>query len=254
MAGPSNDWERLGALEPYFAVLTEERFLRENLTPERLEEFYASGERDVAWFLSLAARVRGEAPPVRSALELGCGVGRLCLPLARRGVRVTGVDVAPSMLAAARARAAAEGLAHAAFLPVEVLGELPPQSFDLVLSYIVFQHIPPSQGERYLRQVLRLAAPGGTVLLHFTLRRPGTALRRALRELRSRSPLVHRLAVRLRGERDLPYMQMNEYEAPRLLELFAEAGLTAPAIVPTDHGGIPGAIFAASRPPAPAGK
>ena len=247
MTTPRNDWERLGAEEPYFAVLTDERFLRENLTPEAVEELYASGERDVESFLALASRVRGEAPAPRNALELGCGVGRLCLPLARRGVQVTGVDVAPSMLAAARARAAAEGLANATFLPVEALDGLAPGSFDFVLSYIVFQHIPPRQGERYLRQVLRLASHGATVLLHFTLRRPGTPLRRVMRELRSRSPVVHRLVGRLRGERNLHYMQMNEYEQHRLLKLFAEAGLTAPTIVPTDHGGIPGAIFVASR-------
>jgi SAM-dependent methyltransferase len=39
-----------------------------------------------------------------SVLEIGCGTGRLSLPLARRGLSVTGVDVSPHMLAKARAK------------------------------------------------------------------------------------------------------------------------------------------------------
>lgn len=41
-----------------------------------------------------------------SVLELGCGTGRVAIPLARAGLRVTGVDLSPAMLAIARERAA----------------------------------------------------------------------------------------------------------------------------------------------------
>ncbi|MXW36447.1 MAG: class I SAM-dependent methyltransferase [Chloroflexi bacterium] len=44
----------------------------------------------------------------RDVLELGCGTGRVAVPLAAAGSRVTGVDISPAMLAAARERA--EGL------------------------------------------------------------------------------------------------------------------------------------------------
>jgi SAM-dependent methyltransferase len=43
-------------------------------------------------------------------LELGCGTGRVLLPLARAGYQVTGVDLSAGMLAEARRKAAAEGL------------------------------------------------------------------------------------------------------------------------------------------------
>jgi SAM-dependent methyltransferase len=58
------------------------------------------GRRDLAFWRTLAARERG---PV---LELGCGTGRLLLPLARAGVRITGIDRSAAMLSKARARAA----------------------------------------------------------------------------------------------------------------------------------------------------
>jgi SAM-dependent methyltransferase len=56
------------------------------------------------FYESLAARVGG---PV---LDLGCGTGRIAIPLAERGYAVTGLDMAPAMLAAARRKSAARGL------------------------------------------------------------------------------------------------------------------------------------------------
>jgi SAM-dependent methyltransferase len=43
-----------------------------------------------------------------TALELGCGTGRLLIPLARAGLHVTGLDITPAMLAVARRKATCE--------------------------------------------------------------------------------------------------------------------------------------------------
>lgn len=51
----------------------------------------------------------GLAPAGASVLELGCGTGRLTIPLARRGRSVTGLDASATMLSAARAKAAGSG-------------------------------------------------------------------------------------------------------------------------------------------------
>jgi ubiquinone/menaquinone biosynthesis C-methylase UbiE len=56
------------------------------------------GRRDVAFWRRIVAR---EAAPT---LELGCGTGRLLMPLARTGARMTGVDLSAPMLARAVAR------------------------------------------------------------------------------------------------------------------------------------------------------
>ena len=56
------------------------------------------GRRDIAFWQRMAAPVDG---PI---LELGCGTGRVALPLARRGSRVVGIDRSASMLARARTR------------------------------------------------------------------------------------------------------------------------------------------------------
>jgi SAM-dependent methyltransferase len=59
---------------------------------------YADHTEDIAYYVD-RARTSGARPRV---LELGCGTGRLTLPIARAGVQIVGVDQAPSMLAALR--------------------------------------------------------------------------------------------------------------------------------------------------------
>ena len=63
---------------------------------------YADREEDVAYYVRLAKRIGG---PV---LEHGCGNGRITLPIARAGVRITGVDISAPMLADLRANLAKE--------------------------------------------------------------------------------------------------------------------------------------------------
>jgi SAM-dependent methyltransferase len=62
------------------------------------ENAQTMGRRDVAFWRRLAAKTAG---PV---LELGCGTGRVAVPVARAGARVVGIDRSASMLAQARKR------------------------------------------------------------------------------------------------------------------------------------------------------
>ncbi|MBM4416132.1 MAG: class I SAM-dependent methyltransferase [Chloroflexi bacterium] len=60
-------------------------------------------EEDIALYRELAERQGG------AVLELGCGTGRVAIPLAAAGLEVTGVDASPRMLAVAQERAQAAG-------------------------------------------------------------------------------------------------------------------------------------------------
>jgi trans-aconitate methyltransferase len=224
------DWEAFARAEPFFAVLTDERFLRERMSDADRAAFFASGEADVDRILGL---LPGFAP--QSALDFGCGVGRLTRALALRVPRVAGVDVAPSMLALARQHAP-----EASFST-----ELPDARFDFILSLIVFQHIAVRRGEQLLHALLERLAPGGAAAIQLTFRRAGSPLRRLARRVRARVPLVHTLAQRLRGERAMPYMEMNEYDLDRVTAIFRAHGCTIEQMLPTDHGGIEGAIVIA---------
>jgi SAM-dependent methyltransferase len=228
------DWNTLGETEPFFAVLTDERFLCARMSDDDREAFFASGEADVANVFGLIAR--SDFAP-KSALDFGCGVGRLTRALTKRVERVAGVDAAESMLRIAR-----QNVPEATFSLT-----IPDATFDMILSLIVFQHIPIRRGEAILDELLGRLKTGGVAVLHFTFRRPGSSLRRMARVVRARVPLVHRIAQRGRGERAMPYMQMNEYDIDRVLAIMRRHGCGEPRLVPTNHGGIEGAIVIAER-------
>src|SRR5260370_3119868 len=97
------------------------------------------------------------------AFDAGCGTGFLSLELAARGHRVTGVDFAPSMLDAARRKAAAQGLvvrfehADAENLPFA------PGSFDLAISRHVLWTLP--HPEAAIDEWIRVLRPGGRLAI-----------------------------------------------------------------------------------------
>jgi SAM-dependent methyltransferase len=111
-----------------------------------------------------------------AVLDLGCGTGEHTLMAAERGLPATGVDVAPTAIAKARAKASQRGL-DARFLlqdalTVDILGE----SFDVVLDCGFF-HVLPDDARGPLADVLRrVMAPGASYyLLCFSDRVPGDA-------------------------------------------------------------------------------
>jgi SAM-dependent methyltransferase len=96
------------------------------------------------------------------AVELGCGTGYVGGWMARRGARVTGIDVSPAQLATAR-RLAAEHGAEITFIEgnAEATG-LPDAAFDFAVSeYGAAIWCPP---EKWLREAWRLLRPGGRVV------------------------------------------------------------------------------------------
>lgn len=104
--------------------------------------------------------------PGDAVLDLACGWGRHSLELARRGLRVTGLDLSGSLLAHARRRAAR---AHLAVGWVQAdMRELPwTAEFDAVLSLFssLGYFLSDAEDLRVLRAVRRALRPGGVFLL-----------------------------------------------------------------------------------------
>lgn len=76
--------------------------------PHLYDALYRGFTADIPFYLDLARRDPARTDPARTespVLELACGSGRVTIPLARAGVAVTGVDISPEMIAAARAAA-----------------------------------------------------------------------------------------------------------------------------------------------------
>ncbi|MBA4008548.1 MAG: bifunctional 2-polyprenyl-6-hydroxyphenol methylase/3-demethylubiquinol 3-O-methyltransferase UbiG [Erythrobacter sp.] len=97
----------------------------------------------------------------KSALDIGCGAGLLCEPLARLGAAVTGVDAAAENIAAAAAHAEGVGL-DIRYMAGEV-GALDIGTFDLVTSVEVIEHVADKPA--FLRDVAARLAPDGLLVM-----------------------------------------------------------------------------------------
>ncbi|PEQ14541.1 bifunctional 3-demethylubiquinol 3-O-methyltransferase/2-polyprenyl-6-hydroxyphenol methylase [Novosphingobium sp. PC22D] len=97
----------------------------------------------------------------RRALDVGCGAGLLCEPLARLGAEVTGVDAAEENVAAAQAHAEASGLAID-YRQGEI-GEMGPSGFDLVCAMEVIEHVADKGA--FVAALAGALAPGGLLVL-----------------------------------------------------------------------------------------
>lgn len=97
----------------------------------------------------------------KRALDVGCGAGLLCEPLARLGANVTGVDAAEENVAAARAHAAGTGL------DIQYrcgdLGQLGLTDFDLVCSMEVIEHV--SDKRAFVTALASALAEGGLMII-----------------------------------------------------------------------------------------
>ena len=97
----------------------------------------------------------------KSALDVGCGAGLLCEPLARLGADVTGVDAAPENTAAAAHHAEGSGL-DIRYMAGE-LADLDLGQFDLVTCLEVIEHVADKGA--FVHQLAESLAPEGLLIL-----------------------------------------------------------------------------------------
>lgn len=97
----------------------------------------------------------------KSALDIGCGAGLLCEPLARLGAAVTGVDASAENVSVAAAHAEGMGL-DIRYMAGEVAG-LDIGTFDLVTCVEVIEHVADKPA--FMRDVAARLAPGGLLVM-----------------------------------------------------------------------------------------
>jgi SAM-dependent methyltransferase len=151
------EWNHRATKDAHFYVA----FGRQNQSEE---DFLATAAEVVPVFEREFVRLRPAMPSERRALEIGCGPGRLMLPMSRHFGEIHGVDVSEEMAALARTRLADVPGAQVHVTSGADLGVLADAYFDFVYSYIVFQHIPSREIVlNYLREARRVLKPGGVL-------------------------------------------------------------------------------------------
>jgi ubiquinone/menaquinone biosynthesis C-methylase UbiE len=128
------------------------------------EEFDQTGAFEVhrLVMVDLPFLTRRRDPKTLRVLEIGCGAGRMTKHLAAIFGEVTGVDVSGEMIRQARERLATVGNAQFYETSGVDFPMLQDESFDLILSAYVFQHVPSAAVIRSnLEDAWRVLKPGG---------------------------------------------------------------------------------------------
>ena len=155
------DWEDLARIDPLWAVLSDPSKRSGNWDPE---EFFASGERDVAAFLGVCGR-HGFPRRRASALDFGCGAGRLTRALVTRFEYCVGVDISEPMVELARDFSRDRPGCLFAVNDSDDLARFEDASFDFVVSHITLQHVPGRERILgYVREFVRVLRPGGALV------------------------------------------------------------------------------------------
>jgi ubiquinone/menaquinone biosynthesis C-methylase UbiE len=223
---PKREWERLGTTEPYFGVITHDKFRRARLNEQSIFEFFKSGQEHIDYVLeTIRAQVDSGFSP-RRVLDFGCGVGRCTIPLARLSKAVVGIDVSASMLQEARKNCRMQSVSNVEFALSEdddlsqVHGD-----FDLIHSVFVLQCIPRNNGMRLLRRLAELLSPDGVGAIQILYERDVSSVVKGFGRLRKSIPLVHYFANWVYGKPlTEPLVEKHEYDLNRILGELSRSG------------------------------
>jgi SAM-dependent methyltransferase len=243
----SDDWKRYGKEDPYFGVLSDARYRGRELNDDLRNEFFTSGRQHVETIVQVLRETFGDVPR-GTALDFGCGVGRLSQPMASVFDHVIGADVSDGMLSEARKNASLADIRNVEYRNSSNLDWLQPRSFDLVHSYIVFQHIPVETGEPIIAKLIDAVKEGGIGALHITIVPAQKRLRAAIRNGIKRNRLSRIVGnVAVGRPWNAPAMEMNLYRTERIIEMLVRSGIERFSCIRVDDWGSEGLFFLFKR-------
>jgi ubiquinone/menaquinone biosynthesis C-methylase UbiE len=159
------DWEDLGKVDPLWAIYTDST---RRYGKWDLDEFFRTGEEDVAGVLETAAKL--DHPAGReAALDFGCGIGRLTRALAKHFQQCVGVDISATMIQ--QASKLNQAFPNCRFIVnnEDHLQAFADHSFDMIYTKWVLQHLPnKSHIRNYVAEFVRMLKING--LLVFQVR------------------------------------------------------------------------------------
>jgi SAM-dependent methyltransferase len=244
MPNTDDAWEKFGQIDPYYGVLSHERIRPPTFTEDSRADFFLSGEEHVKLvFQTIREHVDPDFSP-QLALDFGCGVGRIAIPLARRVAKIIAADVSEAMLSEAAKNCVEQNVANITLIKSNDALDGMPSDIEFIHSFIVFQHIPVSRGLAILRKMLLLLASDGIGALHFTFARRASNFRIFLQRMRDLFPFANGFYNLVLGRRfSYPHMQMNCYETSMILDALYANDCRDIHVRFSDHNGFIGAMF-----------
>jgi SAM-dependent methyltransferase len=184
-----SNWESLAERDALFAILTDHRLVGGKWN---VAEFMATGEAEIESVMHHLASIRCIPDYGGTALDFGCGVGRITQAMARRFASCVGVDISRQMIEKAESW---NRYAHCRYV-ANSADRLPfaDASFSFIYSNIVLQHVPRRFSTAYLREFVRVLAPGGILIfgVQDSFAAPDASSLLRLRGGKHSSPVVQR--------------------------------------------------------------
>lgn len=255
MAGGNTDeeWEKWGKRDPYFGVLTNEKYRYKNLTDEARKEFFDSGRAHIRSVLAVIRRVIDPDFSPDKILDFGCGVGRLVIPFSEIAQKVVGLDISESMLKEAERNCNKYSITNISLLKSDDELSVLDGKFDLIHSYIVFQHIPVMRGLQIFTKLIEHLENGGVCTVQFIyshsiqkknyqyppLEIPSESIRMKLAKM---------LNIKQSNTDQDPSMIMNLYSMDEIFFLLHSMAITNIHVEFTDHDGVLGCFLYFRKP------
>ena len=193
------NWEELGESDAYWAVLTEPSKINSKWD---IDKFYESGRN---WVNAIFTELNLEKllPPKGSALDFGCGPGRLSQGLCYKFENVVGTDISSSMIKKANQQNKFKQKCIYKVNSTNDLSQFKSNQFDFVLSFITLQHIEKTYVLNYIKEFSRVVKEGGYILFNLPFR----------------PPLILKLLLKVIGLRGVNLIRKMYYKKKSVIEM-----------------------------------
>jgi SAM-dependent methyltransferase len=227
-------WEKWGKEDPYFGVITNEKFRLKNLTKEAKKDFFESGKHDINRVINTCKRHFNQNYSPKKVLDFGCGAGRLVIPFSQIAEEVVGVDISESMLKETEKNCKEFKITNTSlFKSDDDLSSLEGH-FNLIHSCIVFQHIPVDRGRGIFNNLLSFLEEEGICAIQLTYAKT------IFSDTYGVPPKTNQSTEKFNyidiPDKD-PEMQMNPYNLNEIFYIIQSIGVSNIYIEFTDHGG-----------------
>ena len=152
------DWNERARTNTLFVISTDHS--------DSEKDFWQSGVNDCEKILGrnsdrFSNILQGKDPKKMRVLEIGCGIGRLLIPMSNIFQNVVGIDISPEMVRIGKEKTQEISNCEIVENNGSDLSLFSDNYFDFCYSFIVFQHIPEKKiVEEYIKEVSRVLKPG----------------------------------------------------------------------------------------------
>lgn len=222
---PDKEWEKFGRNDPYYGVMTCDKFRKDNFDDKHFVEFFQSGRDHVEYILdTIRTSIHPGFSPT-TAFDFGCGVGRVAIPLAGICRDVVGVDVSSSMLEEARKNCIKQSVTNLEFYTSDDELSNVSGTFHLIHSTFTLQHIPRKRGKKIVKRLIELLSDDGVAVLNFLIHKDMPLIAKTVALLREKVPLFNNLTNIVYGKPFFePLMEKNVYDLNRIIKMLHETG------------------------------